>query len=51
MCGLAAAPAERKREGGARKMKNPPADFSGRVWAVLGVSDRLRRNLSACIND
>jgi hypothetical protein len=28
MCGLAAAPAERKREGGARKIKNPPADFS-----------------------
>jgi hypothetical protein len=36
MCGLAAAPAERKREGGARKMKNPPADFPGRVRVGVG---------------
>src|SRR5438552_3098980 len=31
LCGLAAARAGRKREDGARKMKNPPADCSGRV--------------------
>lgn len=30
--GVAGHARRRKREGGARKMKNPPANYSGRVW-------------------
>jgi len=50
LCGLAAAHAEGD---GTRKMKNPPADRSGRVCrvSVLEVFVQSRRNLSACIND